>query len=156
MVAGNVLVHFKEPVRERRMPTLELTFGVLTMDRSGHITWPTNFDAATQAALRMQARALLAKMIADPLNPVDAAFQPALTQSSGSVRVLALLPPAGIQDALAFAFTRWAPPPCVLAAELWAAPVALPVRCLPTLPEAARCHLAALPLRWRPCRWAVL
>ena len=61
------------------MPTLTLTFFVLSMDKSGHIIWPTNFSARSQAALRMQARALLQKMMDDPLNPVDSTMAPALT-----------------------------------------------------------------------------
>ena len=78
MVCGNVQVHFKEPRQEEHMPTLKLTFFVLTMDRTGHITWPIDFAAPTKAALRMQARALLSKMIDDPYNPVDSTFAPAL------------------------------------------------------------------------------
>ena len=61
------------------MPTATLTFFVLSMDKTGHIIWPTLFDAKTQAALRMQARALLQKMMDDPANPVDSTMAPALT-----------------------------------------------------------------------------
>ena len=61
------------------MPTLKLIFKVLTMDKTGHIIWPTTFAPAAQAALRMQARALLRKMIDDPLNPVDSTMEPAMT-----------------------------------------------------------------------------
>ena len=86
MVCGNVLVHFKEPVDPERMPTLKIIFHVLTMDKHGFINWPTSFDATTQAALRMQARALLKKMIDDPLNPVDKSMAPALTGTGGRVR----------------------------------------------------------------------
>ena len=70
MVCGNVVLELKEPVKLERMPTMTLTFFVLSMDKKGHIVWPTNFDARTRAALRLQARALLQKMIDDPLNPV--------------------------------------------------------------------------------------
>jgi hypothetical protein len=77
-VCGNVIVELKESATQERMPTLTLTFFVLSMDKSGHIVWPTNFSARTQAALRMQARALLQKMIDDPLNPVDSTMAPAL------------------------------------------------------------------------------
>ena len=60
------------------MPRLRMTFFVLTMDKTGHITWPTSFDDRTQAALRKQARALLQQMIDDPLSPVDSTMAPAL------------------------------------------------------------------------------
>ena len=54
MVAGNVVVKYREPTGQRAMPTLKLVFFVLTMDKSGNITWPTNYEVSTQAALRMQ------------------------------------------------------------------------------------------------------
>ena len=79
MVCGNVIVQLKESATQAQMPTLTLTFFVLSMDKSGHIIWPTNFSARSQAALRMQARALLQKMMDDPLNPVDSTMAPALT-----------------------------------------------------------------------------
>ena len=79
MVCGNVTIQLKESATQERMPTLTLTFFVLTMDKTGHILWPTNFEARTRAALRMQARALLRKMIDDPLNPVESTMAPALT-----------------------------------------------------------------------------
>ena len=79
MVCGQVGIELKESARQERMPTLSLTFFVLSMDKSGHIVWPTNFAPRTQAALRLQARALLQKMIDDPLNPVDSTMSPALT-----------------------------------------------------------------------------
>ena len=66
------------------MPTATLTFKVLSLDKNGHIIWPTTFEAKTQAALRMQARALLQKMINDPNNPVDATMAPALTGTGTS------------------------------------------------------------------------
>ena len=62
-------LHCVDPGQER-MPTMTLTFFVLSMDKTGHIIWPTNFEAKTRAALRLQARALLQKMMDDPLNPV--------------------------------------------------------------------------------------
>ena len=79
MVCGNSLVDIKEPINQSSMPTLKLTFYVLTMDKDGHIVWPTRFDPPTQAQLRRQARVLLQKMIDDPLNPVDETMAPALT-----------------------------------------------------------------------------
>ena len=79
MVCGNVIIKLKESRSDAYMPYLRLIFYVLTMNASGHITWPTNFAAATKAALRMQVRAQLKKMIDDPLNPVDETMSPALT-----------------------------------------------------------------------------
>jgi len=84
MVCGNVTIELKESVMQERMPTLTLTFFVLSMDKTGHIVWPTNFEARTRAALRMQARALLQKMIDDPHNPVDSTMAPALTAEGTS------------------------------------------------------------------------
>ena len=84
MVCGNVLIHLKESATQAHMPTLTLVFFVMTMDKSGHIIWPTNFAPAAQAALRLQARTLLKKMIDDPLNPVDATMSPALTEHGTS------------------------------------------------------------------------
>jgi hypothetical protein len=54
MVCGNVLIRFSESVGSERMPTIAITFYVLSMDKKGHIIWPTNFALATQATLRMQ------------------------------------------------------------------------------------------------------
>ena len=79
MVCGHVIVHFKERVKEDAMPTLKLTFFVMTMDKNGHVTWPIDFEAKTRAQLRVQARALLQRMIDDPLNPADETMAPALT-----------------------------------------------------------------------------
>ena len=84
MVCGNVVVELKESVKQERMPTLTLTFLVLSMDKTGHIIWPTNFNPRTRAALRLQARALLQRMIDDPLNPVDSSMAPALTATGTS------------------------------------------------------------------------
>ena len=84
MVCGNVIVKFKESRTEKTMPTLSLVFKVLTMDSAGHITWPQTFSPQTQAALRLQARALLRTMIDDPLNPCDATMEPAMTGTGTS------------------------------------------------------------------------
>ena len=84
MVCGNVQIHMKEPISRERMPTLALTFKVLSMDKNGHIIWPTSFDTVTQAALRKQARTLLRAMIDDPLNPTDATMEPAMTGTGTS------------------------------------------------------------------------
>ena len=84
MVCGNVLAELKEPKDGEAMPTATFTFKVLSMDKNGHVIWPTTFEAKTQAALRMQARALLQKMIEDPFNPVDETMAPALTGTGSS------------------------------------------------------------------------
>jgi hypothetical protein len=84
MICGNVLASLKEPKDGEAMPTATFTFKVLSMDKNGHIIWPTSFEAKTQAALRMQARALLQKMIDDPNNPVDSTMAPALTGTGTS------------------------------------------------------------------------
>lgn len=86
MVAGNVIVDFRVPKNPLKCPMLKITFFVLTMDKNGFITWPTNFEKGTEAQLRRQARVLLKKMIDDPLNPCDETMAPALTQTGGAVR----------------------------------------------------------------------
>ena len=85
MVCGNVLLHYKEPVKQRAMPTLTIHFFVLSMDKNGHIIWPTNFDTLTSATLRKQARGLMKQMLDDPLYPIDPTAVAALTQSSSSL-----------------------------------------------------------------------
>lgn len=79
MVCGNVLVDYSESIDQSKMGTLKLTFYVLTLDKNGHIVWPTTFEKPTQAYLRNQARTLLRRMMDDPLNPVDESMAPALT-----------------------------------------------------------------------------
>ena len=54
MVCGNVIVQLKEPKGKDRMPTLTITFFVLSVDKTGHIVWPTEFEPPAKAALRMQ------------------------------------------------------------------------------------------------------
>ena len=79
MICGNVEVELQESVKQLYMPKAKVTFTVLTMDRTGHIVWPTTFEPATRAALRMQARVLLKRLMDDPLSPVDTTMAPALT-----------------------------------------------------------------------------
>ena len=79
MICGNVEVQLLESVHQLYMPRATVTFMVLTMDKTGHIVWPTNFEPNTRAALRMQARVLLKRLMDDPLSPVDATMAPALT-----------------------------------------------------------------------------
>lgn len=78
MVCGNVRVEFEESIDESTMPSLKLIFYVMSMDKTGHIIWPTAFEKTAQAQIRLQARALLKKMIDDPLNPCDTTMEPAL------------------------------------------------------------------------------
>lgn len=87
MIAGNVEVLYSVPKNKLKCLTIKITFGVLTMNKHGFITWPTEFDLNTKAQLRKQARILLRKMMDDPFNPVDDSMAPALTQQGGAVRV---------------------------------------------------------------------
>ena len=79
MICGKVRVEYKVSRKDSYMPVLKLIFKVLTMDAKGHITWPTTFTSTEQSAFRMQARALLRKMIDDPENPCDSTMEPAMT-----------------------------------------------------------------------------
>ena len=105
MVCGNIVVKFRESRSDKYMPKLSLTFKVLTMDDKGHITFPTEFSAPTQAALRLQARALLQKMVNDSLNPCNESMEPALTGTGTSSiwqgppkRTLVVVQPGGAAD----------------------------------------------------------
>ena len=44
MAAGNLVVEYRLPKRERAPPTLVLRYFVLTMDATGHIEWPVRFS----------------------------------------------------------------------------------------------------------------
>ena len=81
MVCGNVTIELKESVTQERMPRRSRSPSSCSRwTKTGpHHVAPTNFEARTRAALRMQERALLQKMIDDPLNPVDSTMAPALT-----------------------------------------------------------------------------
>ena len=79
MVCGAVTIHLRERRDQSSMPRLTVIMKVLSMDRRGHIIWPTNFPAVMRQQLRNQARALVRRMVADPANPVDESFLPALT-----------------------------------------------------------------------------
>jgi hypothetical protein len=67
------------------MPKLKITFMVLTMDKNGHIVWPTTFDQGTRAQLRVQVRVLLKRLMDDPTSPVDDTMAPALTGIGESI-----------------------------------------------------------------------
>ena len=79
MVCGRVSAKLMVSRTDAYMPKATLQFFVMSMDKNGHIIWPTNFDAHTRAALRMQARAHLRAMIDDSGNPCDATMEPAMT-----------------------------------------------------------------------------
>ena len=85
-VSGNTTITFKVPHEERVMPTLTMTTKVSTMDKNGHIIWPTTFGNATKAALRKQMRYHLKEMIDNPEYPTLTGMLPSLTTASESVR----------------------------------------------------------------------
>ena len=89
MVAGLLNIRYREPRREGGMPTLQVSFFVLTMDRAGHIIWPTNFALKTRATLRLLARREVKLMLADPLYPIDPLMSNALSNESESYLSLA-------------------------------------------------------------------
>lgn len=89
MVVGNSLIKVKVPKHLGAMPTIEVLLFVATMDHTGHINWPTNFDADARAALRTQFRKHLRAMLDDPMYPVDPAMEAAMTgRGSDLVRVI--------------------------------------------------------------------
>ena len=59
MVCGDVTVHLTESRTEACMPRLKILFFVMTMDKNGHVVWPTDFGNKKKAQLREQARQLL-------------------------------------------------------------------------------------------------
>ena len=84
MVCGHVIAKLAESRTDEYMPRATLTFYVLSMDKNGHIIWPTLFSDKAQAQLRQQARTLLRQMIDDPLNPCDSTMEPAMTATGTS------------------------------------------------------------------------
>ncbi|KAL1522203.1 hypothetical protein AB1Y20_021841 [Prymnesium parvum] len=89
MVSGNVYMHLRERRDKMAMPSLDITLMVLTMDKNGHILWPTEYTVETKAALRKRVRAHLQLMFEDPLFPTTQVqtMQQALTMASGSLRL---------------------------------------------------------------------
>ena len=85
MACGAVKVKFLEPKRFGRMPTLRISFFVMSMDHNGHVIWPTSFNPRTQAALRLQARTHLAAMLADSMYPTDPRMVTAMTGTSSAL-----------------------------------------------------------------------
>ena len=86
MIVGNVIVNVKVPKHLGAMPTITLLLFVATMDETGHVNWPTNFDPRAKAALRKQFVAQLQTMLADDAYPTASAMQHALTGGGDSVR----------------------------------------------------------------------
>lgn len=62
-VTGNVMLCLRVPKRLRAMPKLTITFAVSSMDKTGHINWPTTYAPRTAAALRKQMRYHLSEMM---------------------------------------------------------------------------------------------
>ena len=89
MIAGLLNVQWREPKRQGSMPTLTLSYFVLTMDKAGHICWPTKFNVNARALLRKLARRELNLMLQDPLYPIDPCMQLAMTQQGESYLDLA-------------------------------------------------------------------
>lgn len=85
-VTGNVTIDFKVPKKLRAMPTLKMTFAVATMDQSGHINWPTQYEARTAAALRKQMMVHIEAMRANAEYPTIAP----VTSTAGGDTVLQL------------------------------------------------------------------
>ena len=84
MIAGAMAIEFRQPVNNSRMPTLKLSYMVLTMDEFGNITFPTRFDASSKATLRKLACTNLKKMLDSPDEyPVDPSMRVALNATAG-------------------------------------------------------------------------
>ena len=82
LVAGNLVVEYREPKRWAAMPTLTLRFFVLTMNHMGHIEWPCRFTDRARALLRKLARLKAKEMLDSPEYPADPAMAQALSASS--------------------------------------------------------------------------
>ena len=78
MVCGAVIINYREPLALRAMGTLTIKMFVLSMDYTGHIIWPIKFSQKAMAALRLQARSLLGRMLKDPLYLVNQKMEAAL------------------------------------------------------------------------------
>eukprot|EP00965_Chrysotila_dentata_P068245 2256492-Pleurochrysis_carterae.AAC.1 len=65
MVTGHLRIIYKEPRRQLSMPRLTLRFFVITLDKTGHIEWPSNYTTREQAILRKLARQKLQSMLQD-------------------------------------------------------------------------------------------
>ena len=99
-VTGNTTVSMKVPSLQRAMPTLTMKVSVATMDKQGHILWPTTYSAKTAAALRKQMRHHLQEMIDNPEYPTLSHMSPALTCSSEAQLLLTAQPARAPQSSL--------------------------------------------------------
>lgn len=88
-VTGNVIMNLKVPKNERAMPQLTMKYSVATMDKNGHVIWPTKYEVRTAAALRKQMRFHLEEMIRDAEYPTLEHMAGSL-HGAGSDAVLAL------------------------------------------------------------------
>ena len=84
MACGNTLIHFKESTNKLQQPTLTVLFFVMTMDKSGHVLWPTVFSDKARAMLRKAARRQVQIMMDSSDHPVDASWGPSLTGTGSS------------------------------------------------------------------------
>lgn len=87
-VTGNVIIELKVPKEERAIPKLSVTFAVSSMDKNGHVNWPTKYSPQTAAALRKQMRHHVAAMMAHPEYPTLDHMGLCLTQGSNAVLLL--------------------------------------------------------------------
>ena len=69
------------------MGTLVLSFLVMTMDKNGHITWPSAYSAKSKAILRKAIRSNLEGMLDDPLYPTHPSMRAVLTGMGDSVHI---------------------------------------------------------------------
>ena len=72
----------RPPTKSTRRKQITIEVSVATMDKQGHILWPTTYSAKTAAALRKQMRHHLQEMIHNPEYPTLSHMTPALTCSS--------------------------------------------------------------------------
>ena len=94
MVAGTLSFTYVEPKHQADMGTLVLSFMVLTMDKSGHISWPSNFSDRSRAILRKAVRADLNSMMEDRLYPTHRDMANAITAMGDSIQIFPAATPA--------------------------------------------------------------
>ena len=87
MVAGTLSFTYIEPKNQMDMGKLVLSFMVMTMNKNGHITWPSVFSVKSKATLRKAARANLQDMLDDPVYPTHPSMRAALTGMGESVHI---------------------------------------------------------------------
>ena len=81
-VTGNVVIQLKVSNMLRAMPLLTLQYAISSMDKRGHILWPTTYEVRTAAALRKQLRFHLKTMMESDEYPTLEQMTPSLTASS--------------------------------------------------------------------------